>query len=235
MGILGKVASLAMSKAVDAAIETGKAQEMVNKVSAKYEKLTGYQTEDELLKQIQYKNKVIIRQQPSTSLYMLFDEVLERDSYIVFDEKDEPKYIIKGTVLFGKHHFHMKDKNGKEVGVIKKKIINIPNPLEFEKEVKSCTIEINGKKIGNFSRYKELFEKEYNYRIGDMTIEADKREKVLKVFSKNKENPIILIEKAVSDTVLENKYVVGFNRKDNEIKAILIAIGIDLIRKSKWS
>lgn len=159
-------------------------------------------------------------------------EVLERDSYVIYNADEEPVYIAKGTVMMGKHHFVVTNRNKQLVGKVKKALINVPIP--FMKERKTCSIELIGEEPFEIETCISFGEREYSVSNRSMTINADARDKEFQIFDKNDKKPIIHIYKVRSDEGLfMDKYYVGFDEEANKMLALLMTIGIDTIRFSE--
>lgn len=185
--------------------------------------------ESEAFLEMPYQYKYIIRQQETSSVDLFLGEILERDTYILIDKENNTEFIVKGTVLMGKHHFIMKNSEAREVGRIKKSLVNIPIP--FEKEPKSCSIIINDTRYCDVKTYILFGERNYSLSCSDLNIKFDKFGKEFKIYKSESKEPICQINKTfANDTTYRDKYVVGINSLEHKIPMLLIAIGIDLIR-----
>lgn len=221
MGLLNK----AIGNAVKA---TGKIKEAAEK-KVNEAKKKRKEEERKFFEQFPYKNMCIIRQKDSISVDLVLWEVLERDYYVIYDEKDVPIYIAKGTTMMGKHHFIVSNSEKKVVGKVKKALFNIPMP--FMKERKSCSIEIEGNEAFELETYISFRERQYDIGRKGLVIEIDSKEKEFRVKRNSRKKPIIHIYKRRSDEgFFMDKYVVGFDDEKDKILAILLTIGIDTIR-----
>lgn len=224
MGLLDKTLNLA-KKATEAAI--GTANRKIDEAKQKH-----LEAEQKFIQEFPYKNRYIIRQKDAVSLDLVLWEVLERDSYVIYNADEEPIYIAKGTVLMGKHHFVITNPEKQQMGKICKALFNVPMP--FIKERKTCTIELTGQEPFEIETCISFKEREYTVSYRNMTIKADTKEKEFQIFEKNSKKPIIHIYKVRSDEgFFKDKYFVGFDESDNKILAISMAIGIDTIRFSE--
>ena len=224
MGLLDKTLNLA-KKATEAVIDS--ASKKLDEAKKRHE-----EAEQKFIQEFPYKHRYIIRQKDSVSLDLVLWDVLERDSYVIYDADEEPIYIAKGTVLMGKHHFVITNSDKQEVGKVRKALFNIPMP--FMKDRKTCTVEVNGQEPFEIETCISFKEREYNVSYSDISIRADTKEKEFRVFDKNSKTPIIHIYKVRSDEgFFKDKYFVGFDDESNEKLAIGIAIGIDAIRFSE--
>lgn len=224
MGLLNKTFDLA-KKATGTVWDT--AGKKINDARQKRE-----EEERKFFEEFPYKNRYIIRQKDSVSLDLVLWEVLERDSYVIYNADEEPVYIAKGTVLMGKHHFVVTDPNKQEMGKVRKALINVPIP--FMKERKTCTIEVKNEEPFELETCISFNEREYTATKSGMTIKADTKDKEFQIFEKKGKKPIIHIYKVRSDEgFFKDKYVIGFDEDANKMLAILMTIGIDAIRFSE--
>lgn len=224
MGLLDKTLNLA-KKATEAVIDTAG-----NKIDEAKQKRA--EEERRFIAEFPYKHRYIIRQKDSVSLDLVLWDVLERDSYVIYDADENPVYIAKGTVLMGKHHFVITNPEKQEMGKVRKALFNVPIP--FMKERKTCTIEIAGQEPFDIETCISLKEREYNVLYRNMSIRADAKEKEFQVFDKKGKKPIIHIYKIRSEeNFFKDKYFVGFDDEANKMLAICMAIGIDTIRFSE--
>lgn len=221
MGLLGKTFELA-KKATTAAIDSA---------NRKLEEAKQKRIEEErrFLESFPYANRYTIKQKDSVSLDLVLWEVLERDSYVIYDTADNPIYIAKGTVLMGKHHFVVTSPDKKQHCKIHKAIFNVPLP--FMKDRKTCKIELLGKEPFEIETCISFNEREYSVSGSRFSIKADEKEKEFMIFRKNKKKPDIHIYKVKSDEgFFKDKYYVGFDNPEDGMLAISMAIGIDTIR-----
>ena len=222
MGLLGKTLELA-KKATSSVIESA---------NRKLEEARQKRIEEEkkFLQEFPYKYRYIIKQGETLSLDLVLWEGLERNSYVVFDDKENPVYIAKGTFWMGRHHFIVTDNNKKRCCKINKALFNVPLP--FIKERKTCKIALSEEEpfeIGTCISFKE---REYSISKDGMSIKADEKEKEFKIFRNNNDTPDIHIYKIRSGEFLKGKYCVGFDNYADGILALSLAVGIDTIRFS---
>ena len=62
------------------------------------------------------------------------------DTYDVYDEKEEPKYFVKAEFFALGHQIHVYDKSGREVGMVKQRLLTL---------LPAFDIEIDGKEFGS--------------------------------------------------------------------------------------
>lgn len=221
MGLLNKTLDLA-KKATGAVVDT--AGKKINE--AKQKKA---EEERRFIEEFPYKYRYIIRQKDAVSLDLVLWEVLERDSYVIYNADEEPVYIAKGTVMMGKHHFVVTNQEKQVMGKVNKALFSVPIP--FMKERKKCSIELAGEEAFEMETCISFNEREYTVSNRSMTIKADNREKEFQIFDKKSKKPIIHIYKVRSDEgFFQDKYFVGFDKEANKMRALLMTIGIDTIR-----
>lgn len=217
---LKKTAQVA-KKASSVAIDT--ANKKVDEIKQKQ-----IDKERKFIEEFPYQHRISVRQMDSTSVDLLLWEVLERDSYVVYDVNEKPIYIIKGTVMMGKHHFVITNPEKRVVGKIRKAIFNMPIP--FEKEKEKCIIELNGEEPFELETYISFGEREYHFFNKGLKIRVtDKLEREFKINNRKHKKPVVHIYKK---GIMRDRYTVGFDEVKNEILAIALTIGVDIIRFS---
>ena len=79
------------------------------------------------------------------------------DTYDVYDEKEEPNYFVKAEFFALGHQIHVYDKSGREVGMVKQRLLTL---------LPAFDIEIDGKEFGSvqkeFTFFKPRYELDYN-------------------------------------------------------------------------
>ena len=65
------------------------------------------------------------------------------DTYDVYDEKEEPKYFVKAEFFALGHQIHVYDKSGREVGMVKQRLLTL---------LPAFDIEIDGKEFGSVQK-----------------------------------------------------------------------------------
>lgn len=224
MGLLEKTLNLA-KKATERVIDTaGKKIE-----EARQKRI---EEEQKFLREFPYKHRYTIRQKDSVSVDLVFGDVLERDSYVVYDADDEPVYMANGTVLMGKHHFVITNREKEELAKVNKALVNMPIP--FMKERKSCMIEVAGEESFEMDTYISSGEREYSIYHSDLTIKADANGTEFRLVDRKTRKTCVHIYKVRSDEgFFKDKYYVGFDDETKKMMAICAAIGIDTIRFSE--
>ena len=63
------------------------------------------------------------------------------DTYDVYDEKEEPKYFVKAEFFALGHQIHVYDKSGREVGMVKQRLLTLLPAFDIEiagKNLEAC-------------------------------------------------------------------------------------------------
>lgn len=219
MGLLDKTLSLA-KKASGTVIDS--ANKKID--AAKQKKL---EAEQKFIREFPYTNRYIVRQKESVSVDLVLWDVLEKDSYVIYNANEEPVYIAKGTMFMGKHHFVVTNSQNERVGKVSKALFKVPVP--FVKDRKGFTVDIDGVKPFDVETSVSFGERDFSIS-NNLNIQTNEKEKEFKVFDKNNKKPIIHIYKVRSDERFYwDKYVVGFDDEKNKMLAFCMAIGIDAI------
>ena len=74
------------------------------------------------------------------------------DTYDVYDEKEEPKYFVKAEFFALGHQIHVYDKSGREVGMVKQRLLTL---------LPAFDIEIDGKEFGSVQKEFTFFKSRY--------------------------------------------------------------------------
>ena len=74
------------------------------------------------------------------------------DTYDVYDEKEEPKYFVKAEFFALGHQIHVYDKSGREVGMVKQRLLTL---------LPAFDIEIDGKEFGSVQKEFSFFKPRY--------------------------------------------------------------------------
>ena len=210
-----KVAKKASSVAMNTA------NQKVNEIKQKQA-----EKEQKFIEEFPYNYRISVCQMDSISTSLLLWEILERDSYIVYDVNEKPIYIVKGKVIMGKYHFIITNPEKKVVGKMRKLLFNMPIP--FEKEKEACIIELDGEESFEMETYISFGKREYHIHNKGLRMKAiDKLEREFQINNRKQRKPVIHIYKK---GIMRDKYTVGFDEEKNEILAVVMAVGLDLIR-----
>ena len=119
------------------------------------------------------------------------------DTYDIYDEEGEAKYFVKAEFLSIGHRLHVFDRNGKELGIIREKVLTFLPVFE---------IEINGVIKGQIKQQFTLL-----------------RAKYYEVYSGSE--MVVNITKELlhwGDT-----YVLSFENPENELEGLFLVLAID--------
>ena len=218
MGIIGKLVTKAVEKVV-----TYKAVEVASDTCDKIEK----KAKDNKNKKI---DAFLNEETTHSRLVLTQKRYTFKESFQVFDEKKDVKYIVKGKLLSSTHQLTIFDKTGKiKLGEVNEKRIALRSPLSLDSHPKDFIIKLNGKKIGKIkSRYsfaKPKFEFDFNGWIIEGNIIGSKYK-----IRDGQKNVMEVYEKIWFG---EDTYFVDIVNPDNEVLCLMIALAIDSSHSSK--
>lgn len=136
------------------------------------------------------------------------------DSYDVYDEDGNVKYIVKGEFFSLGHKLHVYDRYENEAGVIKQRILNLLPTFE---------IEIDGIIKGQIQKKFTFFKPKYEIDFNGWRVEGDFWAWNYDVYDGC--STIIHINKELlhwGDT-----YTIDFSNPDDELMGLLLVIAID--------
>lgn len=137
-----------------------------------------------------------------------------RDSYDIYDEAGNVKYIVKAEFLAMGHQLHVYDANMREIGQINQKLITFLPQFE---------VVIGGRVCGTISKQFTLFRPKYEIDFNGWRVEGDFMGWDYDVYSGC--SPIIHITKELlhwGDT-----YVINFANPRDELMGLMLVIAID--------
>ena len=152
-----------------------------------------------------------------------------KDKLDVYDENQKVRYCIKGEFTSIKHHRHIYDSSGVELGVIKEKLISLRSPLSLESNPVDFIFEIDGKKVGMLkSRWAfggEKFEVDFN----GWQIKGNVMGSQYKIVSGD-----TVITSITERFFLEtDTYVINIPEPQNELIVLMIVVALDSSHSSK--
>jgi len=154
-----------------------------------------------------------------------------KDKFDVYNENREVKYTVKGKLASIKHHLHIYDANGKEIGMVKEKLISLRSPISLESKPVDFIIEINGKKLGKVKSRWSFGKQKYEVDFNGWRIEGDFLGWKYKIFNGNEE--IANISQKV--LYLGDTYVVTFPNLQNELIVLMLVVALDAANAPKKS
>lgn len=225
MSIFRKIGEKAITAATN---NPEKLLDKLDGINTKLQKATGMKCENEALSNNEYKYHLVIKQKTDKLEWdgLFIDAELQwRDSFFVYDSTGNSKYLIRGTNLMGKYHFHVFDKAGTRLGIVKKKLITIPSP--FEKDAKEASIEVNGNNSWDLRSYTSFGTREFDCGIKNWSIKCNKAEKEFTILKKGTKQAIISKTISGRKTNHEDQYVLSYNDLTNEVMLLMIVIALD--------
>lgn len=136
------------------------------------------------------------------------------DTYDIYDENGNAKYMVKAEIFSFGHQLHVYDFNGVEIGQIKQKLFSFLPQFE---------IEIGGRTVGTISKQFTLFRPKYEIDFNGWRVEGDFLGWDYDVYEGC--SSIIHISKELfhwGDT-----YVINFANPQDELMGMMLVIAID--------
>ena len=136
------------------------------------------------------------------------------DTYDIYDENGNVKYVVKAEIFALGHQLHVYDANGFEIGQIKQKLLTFLPRFE---------IEMNGRTVGTISKQFTLFRPKYEIDFNGWRVEGDFLGWDYDVYEGC--CSVIHISKELfhwGDT-----YVIDFNNPQDEIMGMMLVVAID--------
>ena len=218
MGIIGKIVTKAVEK-----VAAYKAVEVASDTCDKLEK----KAKDNKNKKI---DTFLGTETTHSRLVLTQKRYTFKESFQVFDENKDVKYIVKGKLFSSTHKLTVFDKTGKnKLGEVNEKRIALRSPLSLESHPKDFIVKLGDKKIGKIkSRYsfaKPKFEFDFNGWIIEGNIIGSKY--------KIRDGQEIVMEVYEKIWFGEDTYFVDIVNPDNEVLCLMIALAIDSSHSSK--
>lgn len=136
------------------------------------------------------------------------------DTYDVYDEDSQPKYVVKAEFFSFGHQIHIYDRNQREVGVIRQRLFALLPQFDLE---------IHGRVIGSVQKQFTFFRPQYEVDCNGWRVEGDFLGWNYIVYSGC--SAVVRISKqplSWGDT-----YVLDFANPADEIMGLLLVIAID--------
>lgn len=137
-----------------------------------------------------------------------------RDTYDIYDEDGDVKYLVKSQFFSLGHQLHVYDTHEKEIGAIKERLLNF---------LPTFDIEMNGIKKGRIQKKFTFFKPKYEVDFNGWRVEGDFLGWNYDVYQAC--SAVMHISKEVlhwGDT-----YVIDFANPDDELMGLLLVIAID--------
>lgn len=136
------------------------------------------------------------------------------DTYDIYDEEGEAKYFVKAEFLSIGHRLHVYDRNERELGVIRERVLSFLPVFEIEVEG-----EIKGQIKQQFTLLRPRYDVDYN----GWHVEGDFLGWNYEVFDGSER--VVGITKELlhwGDT-----YVLSFDNPENELEGLFLVLAID--------
>lgn len=136
------------------------------------------------------------------------------DTYDIYDEFENKKYVVKAEIFAFGHQLHVYDTMGNEIGQINQKLLTLLPKFE---------IEINGNVCGTISKQFTLFRPKYEVECKDWRVEGDFLGWDYDVY----EGCSSIIHISKEPFHWGDTYVIDFANPEDEILGLMLVIAID--------
>lgn len=136
------------------------------------------------------------------------------DSFNVYDEKDNIYFKAKGKVALS-HKLVIYDANGKEVGMVKEKIIDILPHFSLYKD---------GKKVGECKKKLTLIRPKFDIDFNGWDIKGNWLEWDYSICDKKGKDVAVISKKLLR---LTDTYVIDVKDEDDALDALMVVLAID--------
>lgn len=146
-----------------------------------------------------------------------------RDKFNIYDNEENIKYSVKGEFTSIKHHLHIFDSHGKEVGFVKEKLVTLRPSAMIEANPTDFDFEIRGKKVGKL-RSKWAFGKKKYLMDNGWTVEGNIIGWKYRITSDN----ITIASISYKPLYWGDTYLITFPESENELLILMIVLAIDI-------
>lgn len=165
-------------------------------------------------------SRLIIGQKPYTF----------KESFKIYDERENVKYIVKGKLVSATHDLTVYDNTGKiELGRVREQLVSLRSPLSLEANPQDFVIEIGGKKLGKMKSRFAFGKRKFEFTFNDWLLEGNILGLKYSVIA-GKEKVMEVSQKVL---YIGDTYYVDITDPDNELLCILILLAIDSSHTSK--
>jgi uncharacterized protein YxjI len=155
-----------------------------------------------------------------------------KESFQIFDERENVKYVVKGKLVSATHDLTVYDASGKiKLGRVKEKLVSWRSPFSMEAHPQDFVIEMGGKKLGKMKSRFSFGKRKFKFTFNNWTLEGNIFGLKYKVLD-GKEKVMEVSEKVWT---IGDIYYLDITNPDNELLCILILLAIDSSRTSKSS
>ena len=142
------------------------------------------------------------------------------DTYDIYDENGNAKYLVQEEILTLGHPLHVFDTQGREIGSVNEEFLSFPKRYE---------IVMNGQVKGWLQKQFTLFAQQYDIDFNGWHVDGDFLDWNYDVYSNGR--PIIHINKewlTWGDT-----YTIDIENPEDELMGIMLVVAIDAANRDK--
>ena len=153
-----------------------------------------------------------------------------KESFQIFDEDENVKYIVKGKLISATHDFTVYDATGKiALGRVREKMLALRSPISFERHPKDFIIQMDGKKLGKMKSRYVFGKQKCEFTFNNWVLEGN----VFGVKYKVLDGKEKVMEVSQKVWVIGDTYYLDIANPDDELLCVLILLAIDSSHSSK--
>lgn len=142
------------------------------------------------------------------------------DSFKIYDGHGDLKYLVKGKLSLSRHKLVVYDRSGRELAVLKEKIIKL---------LPTFTIKIDGKTVGHIKKELTIFAPKFKVDFNNWKVKGNIMEWDYAIYDGKRE--VARMKKRLMR--LTDTYSITVNDPDDELYALLVVLAIDAAKCSK--
>lgn len=152
-----------------------------------------------------------------------------KESFNVYDENKNIKYVVKGKLLSSTHKLAVYNNNGAKIGEVNEKKFAIRSPFSIESKPKDFVVKLYNKKIGTikskFSFGKSKFQFDFNgWKIDGNFIGSN---------YKVKDDKGTIMEVSIKFLFGTDPYFIDIFNPEDELLCLMVALAIDSSHTTK--
>ena len=153
-----------------------------------------------------------------------------KESFKIYDERENVKYLVKGKLVSATHNLTVYDAKGKNVlGRVREKLVSLRSPLSLEMSPKDFVIELGGKKLGKMKSRFAFGKRKFEFTFNNWILEGN----ILGLKYKVLDGKEIVMEVSEKVWTIGDTYYVDISNPDNELLCVLILLAIDSSHSTK--
>ncbi len=153
-----------------------------------------------------------------------------KESFQIFDDKENVKYVVKGKLVSATHDLTVYDSSGKIVlGRVKEKLVSFRLPFSLESHPKDFIVEIGGNKLGKMKSRFAFGKSKFEFTFNNWILEGN----ILGVKYRLMDGKRKIMEVSKKIWGVGDTYHVDITNPDKELLCILILLAIDSSHSSK--